>query len=114
MILAAHDECGVDLSRSVLVGDKLIDIEAGARAGVGLNILVSTEIVDHTITSVQCVRDVIHCWPCSRSWSAATSPRPVADLEGSKRNVNSIFSPPSDYKLRSESRVRFSAATRRL
>ena len=49
----------IDLSRSILVGDKLTDIEAGSRAGVGLNILVTAEVVDGTITAVQCLRDVI-------------------------------------------------------
>lgn len=34
MILTARDELGVDLARSVLIGDKDSDIEAGAAAGV--------------------------------------------------------------------------------
>jgi hypothetical protein len=49
----------IDLSRSILVGDKLTEIEAGSRAGVGLNILVTAEVVDGAITAVQCLRDVI-------------------------------------------------------
>ncbi len=40
MVLAARDELGISLSRSMHVGDKLIDI-AGLRAGVGLNVLVT-------------------------------------------------------------------------
>ena len=35
MILRAGDEYSIDLSRSVLIGDKDSDIEAGRRAGVG-------------------------------------------------------------------------------
>lgn len=35
MLLQARDELGLDLARSVLVGDKPSDIEAGRRAGVG-------------------------------------------------------------------------------
>jgi D-glycero-D-manno-heptose 1,7-bisphosphate phosphatase len=38
----ARDEFGVDLSRSVMVGDKLIDLECGWNAGIGRAILVRT------------------------------------------------------------------------
>ena len=38
MILRARDELDLDLSHSVLVGDKDSDIEAGAAAGVGYNV----------------------------------------------------------------------------
>ena len=40
MILQAADEFGIDLSRSVLVGDKQSDIAAGLAAGVGCNVLL--------------------------------------------------------------------------
>ena len=43
MILAAKREFGVDLKRSILVGDKLSDIEAGLNAGVGRNFLISPQ-----------------------------------------------------------------------
>ena len=39
MILRAAEEFGVDLSRSVLVGDKMTDVQAGIAAGVGVNLL---------------------------------------------------------------------------
>lgn len=39
MILQAVEEFGVDLARSVLVGDMATDIQAGEAAGVGLNLL---------------------------------------------------------------------------
>jgi D-glycero-D-manno-heptose 1,7-bisphosphate phosphatase len=42
MILKAAEELGIDLERSVLVGDKEIDIEAGHKAGVGRNYIVKT------------------------------------------------------------------------
>lgn len=41
MILKAAAHHGLDLSRSILIGDKDSDIEAGERAGVGRNILVN-------------------------------------------------------------------------
>lgn len=39
MILQAAVEFGVDLARSVLVGDKETDIQAGVAAGVGCNLI---------------------------------------------------------------------------
>lgn len=43
MILDAEAKFGFDLSRSILVGDKMTDIEAGRAAGVGTNILLGEE-----------------------------------------------------------------------
>jgi D-glycero-D-manno-heptose 1,7-bisphosphate phosphatase len=40
MIKQAQSEYNLDLSRSILIGDKMSDIEAGRNAGVGLNILI--------------------------------------------------------------------------
>lgn len=40
MILRAAEEFGIDLSRSILVGDKETDVRAGIAAGVGLNLLL--------------------------------------------------------------------------
>jgi len=42
LLLRAQRDLGVDLQRSFLVGDKLSDIEAGRRAGVGRCFLVTT------------------------------------------------------------------------
>lgn len=39
MILQAADELGIDLAKSILVGDKETDIQAGIAAGVGCNLL---------------------------------------------------------------------------
>ena len=41
MITRAKLDFDLDLSKSVLIGDKLSDIEAGKKAGIGLNILIS-------------------------------------------------------------------------
>jgi D-glycero-D-manno-heptose 1,7-bisphosphate phosphatase len=38
----AHDEFGVDLARSYMIGDKLADLECGWNAGVKKSILVRT------------------------------------------------------------------------
>lgn len=43
MLLQARDELGLDLARSVLVGDKPSDIEAGRRAGVGTTLWLVRE-----------------------------------------------------------------------
>ena len=40
MILRAAEEYDIDLSRSILVGDKDTDIQAGIAAGVGVNLLL--------------------------------------------------------------------------
>ncbi|MFZ4759717.1 MAG: D-glycero-beta-D-manno-heptose 1,7-bisphosphate 7-phosphatase [Burkholderiaceae bacterium] len=42
MLLRARDELGVDLTRSVLIGDKRSDLEAGRAAGVGRLALVES------------------------------------------------------------------------
>lgn len=42
MIFQASSEYHLDLARSVLIGDKLSDIEAGLAAGVGRNILLNS------------------------------------------------------------------------
>lgn len=46
MILQAAKEFCVDLQRSVLVGDKATDIQAGLAAGVGCNLLYSPYVSD--------------------------------------------------------------------
>ena len=42
LLLRAAEEHGIDLDRSVLVGDALRDLQAGRAAGVGANVLVRT------------------------------------------------------------------------
>jgi D-glycero-D-manno-heptose 1,7-bisphosphate phosphatase len=53
MILAARDEFGFNLSRSMLLGDKMSDIEAGQRAGVRLNIMMTTNAPAAAIRTVE-------------------------------------------------------------
>ncbi len=43
MILQAQKVLTIDLSRSVLIGDKINDILAGTAAGVGKNLLFAAE-----------------------------------------------------------------------
>ncbi len=60
MILDAQREFDLDLSQSILVGDKNSDIEAGINAGIESNILITT---GHTIKSnsfnVQIIDNII-------------------------------------------------------
>jgi len=46
MILAARDDGELDLGRSILVGDKARDLEAGRRAGVGVLALLGEAVRD--------------------------------------------------------------------
>ncbi|TCK61874.1 D-glycero-alpha-D-manno-heptose-1,7-bisphosphate 7-phosphatase [Seleniivibrio woodruffii] len=46
MLLLAMNMYDVDASKSVMVGDKVSDVQAGRNAGVGLNIIVSSEYFD--------------------------------------------------------------------
>jgi len=47
MLFRAQNELGIDLSRSLLIGDKRSDIEAGRAAGLQWNLLVKS---GHTLT----------------------------------------------------------------
>ncbi len=42
MILQAQSDLGIDLGRSVLIGDNISDIQAGNKAGIGKNLLFAT------------------------------------------------------------------------
>jgi D-glycero-D-manno-heptose 1,7-bisphosphate phosphatase len=44
MILDAAETLGIDLAGSIMVGDRASDVLAGQRAGVGTNILVTTDL----------------------------------------------------------------------
>lgn len=43
MLLRAQSDLGLDLQASILIGDKLSDIQAGSAAGVGTQILLSAD-----------------------------------------------------------------------
>lgn len=45
MIEKAQKEFDLDLPNSILIGDKISDMEAGKKAGIGLNILIPTNII---------------------------------------------------------------------
>ena len=47
MILRARDDLQLDLSASILIGDRLTDIEAGRRAGIPRLCLVPHDVRDH-------------------------------------------------------------------
>lgn len=49
MILQAASEFGVDLAKSVLVGDKETDIQAGVAAGVGCNLLYCSSASEYPV-----------------------------------------------------------------
>jgi D-glycero-D-manno-heptose 1,7-bisphosphate phosphatase len=61
MILKAAREYELDLALSVLVGDKISDVEAGLAAGVGCNILYrpdrNEKITTAVAVSINCLRD---------------------------------------------------------
>ncbi|MBM3272951.1 HAD family hydrolase [Candidatus Kaiserbacteria bacterium] len=48
MLLRARDELGLDLARSILIGDKTSDIAAAKAAGVGLTVLLGTDVENAT------------------------------------------------------------------
>lgn len=45
MIFEAEKEYDLDLGESILIGDKLSDIECGKNAGIGLNILIKQNTI---------------------------------------------------------------------
>jgi D-glycero-D-manno-heptose 1,7-bisphosphate phosphatase len=60
MILRARDDLRLDLSASVLIGDRLTDIEAGRRAGIGRLCLIPHESATAAIAANdESLRDVL-------------------------------------------------------
>lgn len=64
MLLSAKQDFGLSLEDSILVGDRPTDIQAGLSAGVGKNLLFSTdnypELAGATYCSVYALKDVIN------------------------------------------------------
>jgi len=59
MILEAQQEFNIDLNKSILVGDKNSDIEAGINAGIGKNYLISTgHQIDKNIFNVKIINNL--------------------------------------------------------
>ena len=44
MILQAQKDFNLNLEKSVLIGDKPTDIQAGMKAGVGRNVLIHNDV----------------------------------------------------------------------
>lgn len=64
MILRSQQEWQIDLGRSILVGDKESDIEAGLAAHVGLNVLVrSGHLINEDRTQANVIIDSIRDLP---------------------------------------------------
>jgi D-glycero-D-manno-heptose 1,7-bisphosphate phosphatase len=73
MILRARDDLGLDLSQSVLVGDKDSDIDAGRAAGVGYNIKLLHDA--ESMHSPHCIEfDTLQA---VGDWLELTFPRPA-------------------------------------
>lgn len=57
MLLRARDELGLDMARSILIGDKGSDIAAAKAAGVGLTVLLGADVEnaapDRVVASLQ-------------------------------------------------------------
>jgi len=51
MIREAELEFNIDLSKSILIGDKMSDIQAGQNAGVGENLLILPNKIPRNLTS---------------------------------------------------------------
>lgn len=59
MILQAQKEFNIDLSASILVGDKESDVEAGLRAGIVSNILIRDLEKFRDVNKVICVKNIL-------------------------------------------------------
>lgn len=65
MILEAKNEFNIDLSKSILIGDKISDIEAGINSGIKTNVLIQnsetilTQSIKATIL-IESLKDLLH------------------------------------------------------
>ena len=71
MILQAQQEFNLDLENSILIGDKVSDIQAGIAAGVGCNILLAdtapVEFQDMIYQRITSLRDTLPFLGCGQS-----------------------------------------------
>lgn len=58
MILQAAEELSVDLGRSIIVGDKTSDVEAGVAAGVGTSLLLGNSVKNNAAVYVSHLSEV--------------------------------------------------------
>lgn len=64
MLFQARDEFNINLSESILVGDKESDIKAGVSAALGFNVLVrSGHKIDEELTNADAIINSIHNLP---------------------------------------------------
>lgn len=72
MLLQAQSELGISLADSILIGDKLSDVEAGIAAGVGRNLLLQAEGGDITphagYVRIGMLREALPFLAASASW----------------------------------------------
>lgn len=76
MLLEAQQALGIDMARSVMVGDRLADIDAGWAAGVGTTVLVRTgkPLDEATIASASYVIDSLAELPTLLQKNARSAP----------------------------------------
>jgi D-glycero-D-manno-heptose 1,7-bisphosphate phosphatase len=64
MLFQAQKELGIDLRRSIMIGDKVGDVRAGIAAGIGTNLLYGPESSFKALpvgcTPISSLRDAIH------------------------------------------------------
>ena len=59
MILQAREEFAVDLSKSILIGDNLSDIQAGLGAGIGTNVLLGKDFNDGSFETASSLKNAL-------------------------------------------------------
>ena len=69
MLLLAQQEHGLDMAKSIMVGDKVSDIEAGQRAKVGLTVFVGADTASGTGIGADKVIGSLADLPSALGWS---------------------------------------------
>ena len=59
MIFEARDKHDIDLSQSILIGDKVSDIKAGIAADIPNNIIISDSPMNQELPAVACAKDLV-------------------------------------------------------
>ncbi len=80
MVLAARDDLGLDLSRSAMLGDRLVDLQAGAAAGVAaLGLVSATGLADLDAPPHTAFRDLaeVPAWLERLISRSASQPAPL-------------------------------------
>ena len=69
MLLLAQQEHGLDMAKSIMVGDKVSDIEAGQRAKVGLTVFVGADTAAGTGIGADKVIGSLADLPSALGWN---------------------------------------------